>query len=147
VNDISKVRSYRKKQYFFLKLDLEESSMDFRFTSSALCKEWVGYLMQAMTYNRYLNDRKAFSRSDSFTRFVNDLRENEKLRIVTLEEGQTGSVYEELPEEKTMVRESKRRYHSTQALSNWLSSKSPAKSEAVASLLCFWRSEDTVSSH
>lgn len=146
MNDIAKVRSYRKKQYFFLKLEMEESSMDFRFTSSALCKEWVGYLMQAMTYNRYLNDRKAFSRSDSFARFVNDLRENEKLRIVTLEEGQTGSVYEELPEEKTMVRETKRRYLSTQALSNWLSSKSPAKLEAAVSPLCSWPSGDTVSS-
>jgi hypothetical protein len=120
--------------------------MDFRFTSSALCKEWVGYFMQAMTYNRYLNDRKAFSRSDSFTRFVNDLKETEKLRIVTLEEGQTGSVYEELPEEKTMVRESKRRHQPTQALSSWLNSKLPARSVAAAFRWCSGRSAKIVSS-
>jgi hypothetical protein len=59
--------------------------MDFKFTNKNLCKEWMGYLMQAMTFNRYLNEKKAFSRAESFTKYLNSLNDRDHTQIVTLE--------------------------------------------------------------
>lgn len=60
--------------------------MDLKFTNMNLCKEWMGYLIQAMIFNKYLNDKKTFSRSDSFRNFLKSLTEESSPRIVNLDE-------------------------------------------------------------
>lgn len=55
MNDIRQLRSYRKKEFFFIRISLLEDAIDYKFTSMNLCKEWMGYLMQAMAFNKYLN--------------------------------------------------------------------------------------------
>lgn len=55
INDVKFVRSYRKKDYFFLKLVLENDSIiDLRFSNKFLCKEWMGYIIQALSFCKYL---------------------------------------------------------------------------------------------
>jgi hypothetical protein len=62
----------------------DDETFDFKFTNSNLCKEWMGYLMQAMAFNKYLNELKIFSRAESFTKYLASLSEAENTRIVTL---------------------------------------------------------------
>lgn len=60
--------------------------MDLKFTNMNICKEWMGYLIQAMIFNKYLNERESFSRSDSFQNFLKSLTEENSPRIVNLNE-------------------------------------------------------------
>lgn len=60
--------------------------MDLKFTNMNICKEWIGYLIQAMIFNKYLNDKKVFSRSDSFQNFLKSLTEDSSPKIVNLDE-------------------------------------------------------------
>ena len=60
--------------------------MDLKFTNMNICKEWMGYLIQAMVFSKYLNERKTFSKSDSFRNFLKSLNEENSQRIVNLDE-------------------------------------------------------------
>lgn len=62
-----------------------------------ICKEWMGYLMQAMTFNRYLNEKKIFSKADSYTKYLQSLYEEDGTKIVTLDNAMQ-TIYEELPD-------------------------------------------------
>ena len=74
INTIGKLRSYRKKDFYFIRLDfVDEDAMDLKFTNMNLCKEWMGYLIQAMTFTKYLNERRSFSKADSFRNFLKSL--------------------------------------------------------------------------
>lgn len=86
--------------------------MDFKFANRNVCKEWMGYIMQAMAFSGYLNEKRTFSKADSFKNFIKSLNEENDTRIVTLDESNEhlNTIYEELPEEKVMRRESKRIY-------------------------------------
>lgn len=84
INDIEKIRSYRKKDYYFIRMEMSEGTLDLKFINSNLCKEWMGYLMQAMTFNKYLNERQIFSHADSFHNYLASLSEAGNNRIVNL---------------------------------------------------------------
>jgi hypothetical protein len=64
---------------------VDGGSMDLKFSNMNLCKEWMGYLIQAMTFNKYLNERRTFSKADSFLNFLKSLNGEGDTRIVTLE--------------------------------------------------------------
>ena len=49
--------------------------MDLKFTNMNICKEWMGYLIQAMVFSKYLNERKTFSKSNSFRNFLKSINE------------------------------------------------------------------------
>jgi hypothetical protein len=59
----------------------------------------MGYLMQAMAFNKYLNERRTFSKADSFRNFLKSLNEENDTRIVNLEESNQHlqTIHNELP--------------------------------------------------
>ena len=64
VRDLAQVRTYRKKRYYFIKLSPKQGEdIDLKFSSQSLCKEWMGYLMQAMSFSKYLDQRQLYSRN------------------------------------------------------------------------------------
>jgi hypothetical protein len=65
-------------------MEMPEDTLDLKFINSNLCKEWMGYLMQAMTFNKYLNERRIFSHAESFNNYLASLSEVGNTRVVNL---------------------------------------------------------------
>lgn len=58
LSNIEEVKPYRKKEYYFLRIrTLKQEDIDLKFLNKDICKEWIGYLHQAMAYHEYLKER------------------------------------------------------------------------------------------
>jgi hypothetical protein len=51
----------------------DEEVIDLKFTNQNVCKEWMGYMMQSMAFTKYLNEKRTFSKADSFKNFLQSL--------------------------------------------------------------------------
>jgi hypothetical protein len=41
-----------------------------KFINKDICKEWVGYLNQVLNFSHYLKEKQAFSKKESFQKYV-----------------------------------------------------------------------------
>jgi hypothetical protein len=65
-------------------LKFTDESIDFSFKNSNLCKEWMGYLSQAMEFNIFLKEKQIFSKAPSFLSYLKALKEEEAEQLVLL---------------------------------------------------------------
>jgi hypothetical protein len=84
IGEILKLRSFRRKDSYYLGVELEEEQLEFSFGEAALCKEWLGYLSQAMVFNHFLQQKRLFSRADSFKHYMSTLVPGQGEQLVVL---------------------------------------------------------------
>lgn len=103
IGEILKVRSFKRKEEYYFGIELEDEQLEFIFREPTLCKEWLGYLSQAMTFANFLQQKQLYSRADSFKHYMSTLVPSQGQQVVILREGMNPK-HTALPSEKEVTR-------------------------------------------
>lgn len=86
-----------------------------KFINKDICKEWVGYLNQVLNFSLYLKEKQAFSKKESFQKYIdtflkskNHLDSTNIIKLEDDEESAVLSVHNNIPCENSIKKKSKK---------------------------------------